>query len=496
MATSSRKLAALAGLLAAVGLAGAWLLAGRAPGDGHPATAPAAPAADGPVPVIIYLIDTLRADRTSLHGYGKARTPTLDALARESVVFEQAHSAAPWTVPSLASILTSRPVCEHGVIGSTSQLAPSVTTLAERLGARGYSTAAWYQNLYAGPTTGLDRGYALSTFREKLATLDTDAAGFLGGTQGQPYLLYLHSMEPHGAYAARGQYLRDSGFVSVDDRQRYKAHWVAYKMFYYNDTLAERPRGTTDATDGIRQAIGNLEAMRDTISRLYDGAVAFADDELGQTIAVLKKTGQWDRALFILMADHGEEFGEHGLWFHDQSVYEELTHVPLLIHFPDGAGGGRRIATRVSLLDVVPTILDYLGGDDACEGCRGQSLLPLLTPGAEGDYVPVEAPSMRYNTTSDFRPLKKRIGDINVVLRDGQVKAIWNAEPDYVEIYDLTSDPGEQADLAPSQQRRAREFAARASEWLAGCRLPPDVPPPKELDDKTRELLRAHGYFN
>jgi arylsulfatase A-like enzyme len=493
-----RGAAALAGVLFIAAAIAAWWYTGRQPPAG--ATVPvariAAPAGAGAVPVIIYLIDTLRADRLSLYGYGKPTSPTIDSIASESVVFDRAYSAAPWTLPSLAAILTSRPVCEHGVIRASRSLPPSVETLAQKLNRSGYQTAAYYQNAFAGSGSGLDRGYTLSEFRNDLETLDLDAAEFLKNVGTKPYLLYLHSMEPHALYFVPPQILQRTGFVSVDDRERYKAHWTVYRMFMYHDLRNKLPIGTTDTSEGLDLAIQNLRNMRPSISDLYDGGVNFADDELAQAIAVLKKTGAWNKALFILMADHGEELDDHGLWFHDQSVYEELTHVPLLIHFPDGAAAGRRISERVSLLDVMPTILDYLGSNDACEGCKGQSLLPLLAQGAESEYVSLVTPSMRLNAGGYYRPLKQKIGDINVVVREGPLKAIWNVEPDRLELYDLSSDPGEKRDLSLEQAGTAAALRDRARQWLHDCRTPPDASTVEnELDEETKERLRAHGYF-
>jgi arylsulfatase A-like enzyme len=305
-------------------------------------------------------------------------------------------------------------------------------------------------------------------------------------------------MEPHASYFAPPELIRKFGHVSIDDREAYRAHWEAYKIIWFADSRARRPVGQTDTTPDLDKAIANLGALRSQVNTLYDASVAFADLELGQTIAALKETGEWDRAIFILLADHGEELQDHGLWFHDQSLYEELTHVPLLVHFPGGAHGGQRVSQRVSLLDIKPTVLDFVGSPELCKDCRGSSLLPLLEPERGGAYTPVEAPSVRYNAWGYYRPLKATRGNLNVVVRDGNLKGIWNKEPGNVEVYDLAADPGEQNNLAASAPERAAAFEARAASFLDACRaarVPPVLLPPDAVKAADREQLEAHGYF-
>jgi arylsulfatase A-like enzyme len=479
----------------------AWWLAGRdtspAP-PAPPAVAAAGPAAPAEVPVVIYLIDTLRADRLGLYGYGKPTSPTIDALARESVVFDRAYAAAPWTLPSVASLYTSRYPCEHGVLRTRLALSPALPTLAEHMQSLGYATASYHQNAFAGTVAGLSRGFQVDETRQDMETLDLDTRDFLARAGGKPFFLYLHSMEPHATYFTPREIVRRFGHVPIDDSEAFRAHWIAYKVMWFADSKAGRPIGATDTTEGIDEAIANIDALRDSVQVMYDASIAFADQELAQAIGELRKAGVWDRALFILLADHGEELADHGMWFHDQSVYEELTHVPLLVRFPGGAFGGQRVAERVSLLDVMPTVLDYLGRADLCSGCRGSSLLPLVDPARGGRYAPAEVPSVRWNEWGYYKPLKTKKGDVNVVVRDGDAKGIWNKEPGTLELYDLAVDPREQSDRAAAEPARAAALAERARAWLAQCeadRVAPVELPPEAMDDKTRERLNAHGYF-
>jgi arylsulfatase A-like enzyme len=463
-----------------------------------PPATPAAPTASADTPVIIYLIDTLRADRLGLYGYGKPTSPRIDALAKESVVFDAAYAAAPWTLPSVASLYTSRYPCEHGVVRLRLALSPKLPTLAEHLQGLGYATGAYYQNIFPGPLAALNRGYQVGEYRDAPGTLENDARAFIARAAGTPFLLYLHSTEPHTTWQVPREMIRPFGHVPIDDQEAFRAHWAGYKSLWYADYSRGIAVGSSDTTEDVNYARSNLAAMKKSIETLYDASVLWADSELGQAIDALKESGTWDRALFILLADHGEELQDHGLWFHDQSLYEELTRVPLLVHFPNGAYAGKRISERVSLLDVMPTILDYLGKAELCTGCRGSSLLPLVDPAHGGKYSSAGTPSVRMNYLGYYRPLKERKGDVNVVVRDGPVKGIWNKEPGTVELYDLASDPREQADRAAAEKDRAAAMAARAEAWLAQCEAQKVAPvelPPEAIDAKAREQLEAHGYF-
>lgn len=486
-------------------LAGAALLLAAAWWVLSPMRTAPMPALAAPPPVrgvIIYLIDTLRADRLGLYGYTRrATSPRLDALAAESVVFEHAYAAAPWTLPSVASLVTSTYACEHSVTRDTNRLNPALPTLAEHLSGIGYATAAYYGNGYAGEMADLDRGYQVSELRRESSERADDVRTFLRRAGRSPFFLYLHTMEPHQPFNVATRYISRFGHVPLDDRENYRATWYLYRELRATDWAAKRPLGTTDNTVQQEQAMAYLGSLRPSVELVYDAAVLSADEHLGEVIDVLKAEGVWDHVLFIVMADHGEEFGEHHGWTHGQSVYEELTRVPLLLHFPRGEFGGRRIAAPVSLVDVMPTVLDYVGHAERCADCRGRSLLPLLGEAAGRKAAPAQAateyvPSLRINEQHYFRPWKEQRGDINVVVREGRWKAIWNAERETVELYDLEADPTERADTAPAQPELSARLRRQAQTWYSACRGKAKVPISRELDRRVKEELRALGYIN
>lgn len=479
---------------AAVGVLGWWLWP-RSPDQIGPATG----AATNDVPVIIYLIDTLRADRLGLYGYSRRPvSPEIDALAAESVVFDEAYGAAPWTLPSVASLHTSTFACEHGLNAYGRKLNPAIPTLAEALSASGYATAGYFSNIHAGALAGLDRGFATA---EERPTRDNDrsqdASAFLQGVGNRPFFLYLHTMEPHEPFHTPAGIISQLGHVSVDDRETFRAIWLKLNELRSTDWSAGRPVGTTDNSREQAQILRYLDDHREGYELLYDAAVRYADENVGRIIALLRQTGIWDRAIFILLADHGEEFGEHGSWLHGQSVYEEQLRVPLLVHFPGSAHAGKRVQGPVSLVDVMPTVLDYLGRGDRCVACRGRSLLPAVD-GSAGAGAPVDAyiPAVRMNEIHYYRPAHERQGNINVAIRRGEWKGIWNVQPETLELFDLANDSQESSDALNVATAPTAALRAAATAWLDTCRATSrSAVGDGALDTSERDKLRALGYI-
>lgn len=451
------------------------------------------------VPVVIYLVDSLRADRLGFYGYTERPTsPNLDELAKESVVFEQAHAAAPWTLPSVASLITSVFPCEHQIYSGLNRISSSFDTLPEVLRDLGYFTGGAYSNLWVGPNNGLADGYQHFIFT---GGADQEHApevqNLLQEAGDKPFYFYLHSMEPHDTHATLSEYIIELGHVPVDLRLQYKSTHERYVKYKEADWEAHQPLGTTDNTALQKKAMAFFADNKESLNLLYDASVLRADSNLGDVVAELKKTGAWDESVFIFISDHGEEIGDHGGWFHDQSVYEELTRIPMLIHFPGNEFAGQRIIEPASLLDIMPTVLDYLGRSKLCQQCRGKSLMPIIDPRRTQIEGGAAVQSLRTNIRTFYAPMKRERGDMNVAVRDGRWKGIWNLELDSMEIYDLEADPGELRNLADEHRELVGSLTQQATTWLKSClsrARPPDGPSP--LDDETKARLRAMGYLN
>jgi arylsulfatase A-like enzyme len=449
-------------------------------------------------PIVIYLVDTLRADRLSLYGYRRTTSWRLDALAAESVVFEQAYAAAPWTIPSVASLFTSTFTCEHQLT-HRQKLTIKLKTMAERLGSAGYVTGSFIANPLAGHLTNLHRGFdefIAHKAIDDIARLE-NARRFLGKVGSQPFFLYMHTMEPHNPYLVPARYIARFGHDPTDRMDEYHESMLRFTGFAHADWKAGRPLGTSDDTDQQRRLLSYFKAQEAAVEIVYDAAVLYADANARNLVDELRANGLWDQAIFIFLADHGEEFGDHGGWFHGQSAYDELLRVPLLIHFPGGEFAGQRVNSPVSLVDIMPTIFDYLGRNDLCEGCRGRSLMPLLRGAIDVPESGVFIPAMRLNRVDYYRPWKEDRGDVNVVLRQGRWKGIWNDELESLELYDLDLDPLEQTDVNDKQLEIADRLGQQAKAWLADCRSYAQLPDAMgEIDADTQEQLRALGYFN
>lgn len=445
--------------------------------------------------VVIYLVDTLRADRLGTYGYNRSTSPNIDALGEAGVVFEQASAPAPWTLPSVTSMFLSQLSCEHGVTVDRDRIADGTKPLAVLMKELGYETASFHANPYAGKMTGLDRGFDVSRLVKQEA-LEEAVGEWLESRQGKPFFLYVHTIEPHNPELAKDRFIEPRGSVPEEAKREVERRYRDYRQLTRVDYDAGRRPGTTDNTEEQRRALNRLDELRDTIDRLYDATVREADARLGRFVTSLQDAGVWQDTLFVFVSDHGEELGDRGGWQHDQSLYQELVHVPLVVRFPRDWNSGGRVREHVGIIDLFPTILDVLGVDSP-SNVRGRSFLPLL----DGPSDPIEprVSAMRDNEKKYYRPYKEARGDVNVMMRRGPWKGIWNAELDDVELYRLDEDPRERADLASTEKRVSEAMRTFALAALARCRenaSQPSRKPAPELDDATRRQLEALGYVD
>lgn len=294
--------------------------------------------------MLLVVLDTVRADHLRLYGHPQPTSPTLDALAADAIVYRNAIAPGTWTPPSHASLFTGLTPSVHGVdsaddAGGIRALHASVPTLAERLHAAGYRTAAFIGNRgYLHPLFGLARGF--ETYRH----VGLGSADRLAGTlvpwlerrRGRPVFVFANFFDAHEPYEPPPPY--DRMFPDHLDRP-----------------VARHPNDEVVAHGRLP---GAEEAAH--YRGRYDGEIRHADDRLGDVLGALRRLGRYDDALVIVTADHGELFGEHGRWGHGGDPVRELVHVPLIVKYPGRARVG--VEERpVSLTDVAPTILAVLG---------------------------------------------------------------------------------------------------------------------------------------
>jgi arylsulfatase A-like enzyme len=305
----------------------------------------------GPAPplVILYLVDTLRADHLPIYGYRRDTAPNLVQFARDAVVFEQAIASSSWTKPSVASILTSLRPRDHGCLQFYSPFDLSNVTLAERLRQAGYTTGAIVANpILLGRNTGFAQGFSyFAAARGRLQAREVvdDGLAFLDRTQGLPRFLYLHTMDPHAPYNPPSPF----------------------------DRLFSKPAGSERTVPPGGEETLDLEH----VVAEYDGEIAYGDRQFGRLLRKLKRRRVYDQALIVFLADHGEELMERGHLGHGQTLFDEVVRVPLVVKFPGGRHSGSRIAQQVRLVDVLPTIMKSQGRA-VPQGIAGRPLQQML----------------------------------------------------------------------------------------------------------------------
>jgi len=444
-----------------------------------------------PPNVIFILVDTLRADRLGAYANPHGLTPFLDSLAARSFVFRNAYTQAPWTNPSIATLFTSRFPLQHGIDSFASVLQDQEVTLAETLRAHGYDTTAFLANNLMGDR-GFGQGFDVfeTLFTEgdftrgarpkvragalndrTLQWLDARPAG-----AGRPLLLYLHYMEPHSPYAPP-QALRDQ---VADGRQPPDIKIV--------NSLAILAGGWRLEEYKLRE-----------IMEVYDAEVLSLDGELRRLFAELERRGVLRNAIVVFTADHGEAFQEHGFGGHGKVLYDEVLRVPLIVSVP-GLSTRVDVDRPVSLIDVAPTLLDWLGIERP-PSFEGPSLKPLMLETWPGWLQPLRA--RWYSSAAEPLPiLSERAGlpprvdgphiehQRSLVL--GTQKFIAGANG-AAEFYDLAADPGEGNSSALAEADRARLRRA-LGELVAHTAMSAAARHVQPIDEETRERMRALGY--
>lgn len=402
---------------------------------------PAAP--DGAPNVLVVVMDTVRSPSLSLHGYERPTTPGLEELAKESVVFDLAMAPAPWTLPSHASLFTSR---LHRDITWARPVPGDAPRLAEELRDRGWVTGGFIANLsFCQEYFGLGRGFVhyedyprtpamllasswlTRTFQNrfladpdippvrKTAEQVNDAfLSWLDGVDGAPFFVFLNYMDAHDPYVPPPP---------------------------WNTKFRDRPGMVRLAPIGHPYTEEQVQQIRDA----YDGAIAYLDHEIGRLVDELDARGLLDDTLLIITSDHGEELYEHGIMGHSHSLYWPALHVPLMVRMPGRVPAGRRVGDAVGLQHVPATVADLLGLEDA--PFPGPSLAETWDPSRDGGSafagpLLAEAIEKTYPQPESY-PISH--GEMHSILWEGlhYIRAADGSE----QLFDVRADPFEQDDL-------------------------------------------------
>jgi arylsulfatase A-like enzyme/Tfp pilus assembly protein PilF len=395
--------------------------------------------------VILITIDTLRADHLGCYGYADIKTPTLDGLAADGILFERAISQVPLTWPSHAVILTGTYPFQNGVQDFTGQpLSPQFRTVAQAFKQAGYATGAVVSAFVLDRSWGLARGFdyyddafSAETFQKKDIGLVDRRAGesvdhalaWLKKTPRRPFFLWLHLYDPHSPYDPPEPY-----------RTEYKAH-------------------------------------------LYDGEIAYADHELGRLVAWLKGNKLYDSSFIVALSDHGESLGEHGEDEHGFFVYNSTVHVPLIVKPPAGSGISRdRRRQPVETTSVAPTLLARAGVKDAAIEKQFQDA-PILS---EKGSAQASSYSETFYPFSSFgwSPLR--------ALESERFHYIEAPKP---ELYDLQNDPGETHNLAADQPAAEAVLKEKLQQLTSHNPFSSKVSSATSLNPDAQEKLRSLGYL-
>jgi choline-sulfatase len=394
--------------------------------------------------VILITIDTLRADHVGCYGAKTVKTPALDALAANGVLFEHAISQVPLTWPSHAAILTGTYPFQNGVQDFTGPpLAPQFRSVAEAFRQHGYVTGAVVSAFVLDRSFGLSRGFdsyddafSAETFLQKdLGLVDRKAAdsvtraiGWLQKTTHRPFFLWLHLYDPHSPY---------------DPPEPFNTQ--------YHD-------------------------------HLYDGEIAYADHELGRLIAWLKRNQLYDRSLIVFLSDHGESLGDHGEKEHGFFIYNSTAHIPLIVKPAAGSSTHpSRISRPVETIAVAPTLLQSAGVEDEIERqFQSEGLFPADTKGEASAYSETFYPFSFFG----WSPLH--------ALQTSRYHYINAPQP---ELYDLLADPAEEKNLAMQQSAIVAVLKDKLQQRLKNNPFAPTKADAPALDPDAVKKLRALGYF-
>lgn len=439
-----------------------------APHEARPVTLP-----DGRRPnILLFTIDTLRADHLGAYGYARPTTPNLDALAARGTRFARAYSSASWTLPAMASMLTGVLPSEHGarqnhmaagVEATQDMLSAELPSLVEALRESGYYTAGVTGNIALRPETGFGRGFveyecaflhATDDAREPvMAQIDRlrDVT--------QPWFLWVHIMDPHAPYRMRQP---------------------AFSQFWGEGREAHTELETRLFLAGLTHVSHATGIPRDEV---YEHIVAAYDSEIVQADAffaeVLERIA--DPSLVVLFtADHGEEIEDHHLMGHGENLFEETVHVPMVLAVPGRAASV--VTTPVQLIDVFPTLAEIAGASS--EGARGISLL-AATEGTEPPLRDLVLESGRLVSVQAIVAGRFKYGEVV-------------GHPEHSRLFDVLADPLERTDLREREPALVESLRARLYARVGDARSRrPDievlhVPVP----DDVAERLRAIGYVH
>jgi arylsulfatase A-like enzyme len=431
--------------------------------------------------VILIIADTLRADHVGAYGARDVATPAIDSLAADGIVFDKTFAQSSWTRPSIATILTGLYPGSHSVMHKTDLLPTDVVTVAEAMRQGGYRTSGFVTNINVAPSFNFQQGF------DEYQYLAPDF--FFGATDsGSKLALYSLLRLIRERFLSKQKfvehYYQDAHTVNetslpwltghTDERFFVLIHYMDAHDPYFEIPYNGRAVARVDTPDPAPERAEELRT-------LYASNVAYMDGFLAKLFAALKEKGLYDDTVIAFTSDHGEEFHEHGGWWHGTTLYDEQIHVPLIIKPAGKTVGGRREASFARLIDVTPTLL-ATAGVAAPAGVQGRDLLGApAAPSAVYAEEDHEGNILKSIRTADWKL---------IVANEGNPRSLAP-----VELYDLRSDPGEKSNLAAKEPGRVTELRRDLEALAAASRASAVKGSTGAIDAADEERLRALGYL-
>lgn len=449
--------------------------------DGSRGSAP-----DGAPNVLVIVVDTLRADHLPAYGYEEGRTPNLDRFAEDAVRYEQAFANASWTRPSFASILTGRYASSHGVMGKPDSLPDDAVTLPEALQGGGYETAGFVTNFNVGPYFNFQQGFDEYTFLEPEFVLGADDSA------AKLLLVQFMRQRIEHMRAASGSVEPGTAYQDAETVNRHLASWLERgerdRPFFLfvgymdpHDPYFPHPYDGTGYARAAHQSPDPSEAPR--LRELYDGEITYWDEHFGRLIDDLRRRGLYDDMMIVVTSDHGEEFAEHGGFWHGTTLYDEQVHVPLFVKYPRNERGGSTEARWVQSVDLMPSILAQVGISEV-PGVQGHVF-------EESAAVVFAEESHEGNVLTSVRERRESGAFKIITANEGNPRGL-----DPVELYRIEEDPRELTNVAQAEAEERRAIMTTLEEarrLAAEGQLESGT---VEMDEDTRRQLCAIGYLD
>lgn len=419
--------------------------------------------------VLLIIIDALRPDHLSCYGYKRDTSVNIDKLAQEGIVFTRAVSASSSTISSVPSIMSSLYPDAHGIWDFGCLFSPSVNTLPRILKRNNYYTGIISGQLFPHLVYWGDFDTARMELDAKADKITDWAIDWLAKNKEKKFFLYLHYFDPHGPYKPPSAYDK----IYINDRPRASDQEIP---------LLDNTRGGFGGIPGY-QAQEGIKKANYYIAQ-YDAEIKFTDSQIARLMAYLEKAKLFSNTIIIITSDHGESMTEHDYYFdHGAYLYDNLIRVPLIIYYKQLTAAKKRIEIPVSLVDIMPTVLDIFNikrkDKDMPDGI---SLLPLImgrTDRRDG-----------YIFSEYFEGGSRKFA----VMGQGY-KLIYDKKRNNYELYNLNEDPFEKLNVFLREKEKAQGLVAELFSFLKRRTASPRRRV-FEVDQGTKDRLKSLGYLN